>query len=134
MSKIKELLEQEQVNDSTCPRCAFARALYQYNAFGVQDETVYCWRCGYSSYSGIKLDQDLSFVRWEHSISAPAGLLVVGAKHTNLNSDEQILEKVAWLRAEIAAGKTKGEDAYLTRWNRGTGQVELLVGKHPWEP
>jgi hypothetical protein len=61
MSKIKELLEVERIEDTSCPRCDFAKALFQYNAFNLQDETVFCFRCGYSSYSGIKLDHDLSF-------------------------------------------------------------------------
>lgn len=135
MSKLKsDLLQDTQfhIEDTNCPRCGFCKALYQYNAFNCEDETIHCFRCGYESYSGMKLDHEGQCIGSEHRQSSPAGYLVCA--HITLElTEDQIEDKAAWLRAEIESGRTNGKDAYLSRWNGETKQAELVVGKYPWQ-
>src|SRR5580704_1279053 len=45
---------------------------------------------------------------------------------------EEVTGEGCLLRAEIAAGKVAGRDAYLARWNEFAGEAELVEGKYPW--
>jgi hypothetical protein len=124
--------EELQFNDGDCPRCNFNRALYQLNAFGCQDVTIFCWRCGYYDYLALKLDKKGRSLGSEHQTSCPLGFLSAAGELIDLNSEEDIQEKAEWLKAEIAAGKIAGRDTYLARWNESTGEAELVEGKYPW--
>jgi hypothetical protein len=124
--------EEFRIEDGDCPRCNFNRALHQHNAFGCENVTVFCFRCGYYDYSALKLDTKGRIHGSEHQTSQPVGLLVVGGNYDELNSEEETQEKAAWLRAEIAAGKIAGRDAYVSRWDEATQQAELVEGSYPW--
>jgi hypothetical protein len=41
-------------------------------------------------------------------------------------------KKVIGPAPRVAAGKADGHDAYLSRWNESTGEVELVIGRYPW--
>lgn len=116
-----------------CPQCGYEEADYEFNCRTRGEETL-CNRCGYRESWEAKRDEDGQLLGWKHDISQGAGALwyrptegIAYACHS-LHSANELAEAERWLKERLAAGTVEEDTARLTRWNKETRSVELVLG------
>ena len=117
-----------------CPQCGYEQADYIYDCRTSDGDTM-CRRCGYQEYSETKFDEDGNYCGSKHEISRGAGALWYrrigqGVRCGEFfNTGKEVLDAEQWLRERLDRGEVDPEVSYLTRWNRGTERVEVVIGK-----
>lgn len=117
-----------------CPQCGFDEAEHDFDCRTNEKETV-CWRCGYYESWTIERGEEGNGCGWTHVVDPGFGVLYYGAARPGecslraLHSSQELVDAEQWLRERSAKTDTKLKDAYLTRWNTETAQVELIIGE-----
>jgi hypothetical protein len=117
-----------------CRQCAYQQADYEYYCRIGEDVTI-CRRCGYHESWTAKRDQEGMPCGWTHEIDRGFGALWYGKKgfggfgNSCLRSAQELAEAEQWLRERLAKGEVEPQNSYLTRWNKETKQVELVIGE-----
>jgi hypothetical protein len=126
MSSVQDLIK--------CKQCGYKEADYLYYCRIGEDVTT-CRRCGFHESWTAKRDQDGVPCGWLHEIDEGFGALFYRLKGAGgfangcMRSANELAEAERWLRERLAKGEVEPQDSYLTRWNRETMQVELVVGE-----
>jgi hypothetical protein len=116
-----------------CPQCEFAEADSCFD-WRARTNDVMCRRCGYTEQDGPVLDES-GVCGWKNEAKYGAGALWYRGADGNgafaaryLGSVEAVTEAEKWLRERLAAGEVDPAVSYLTRWNKQTKQIELVLG------
>jgi|SRR5579872_4156132 len=131
MSSVQDQIE--------CKQCHYPEADYTYYCRVAEDSTV-CRRCGYHESWTAKRDQEGVPCGWIHEIDQGFGALSYGWKDGGgfttscLQSAQQLAEAERWLRERLAKGEGGPQNYYLTRWNKETKKVELVIGEFEESP
>jgi hypothetical protein len=128
MSSVQDLIK--------CKLCGYKEADYLYYCRIAEDRTT-CRRCGYHESWTAKRDQEGIPCGWIHEIDHGFGVLFYsptgggggGFTTSCLHSDQELANAEQWLRERLAKGEVEPKSSYLTRWNRETKQVELVIGE-----
>ena len=122
-----------------CRQCGYKQADYQYYCRIAEDVTI-CRHCGYHESWTAKRDQDGMPCGWTHEIDQGFGALWYTKKGSSefanscLRSAQELAEAEQWLRERLAKGEVEPQNSYLTRWNKETKQVELVIGEYSESP
>jgi hypothetical protein len=103
-----------------CPQCEFPQALVFDG--GTYDHEIQCRNCGYENRDGEVLE-------------GAGACGCYGADGSGvfycLHSAEQIAAAVEGMREGFAVGKPDPKLSYVTRWNKTTKRLEVVLGRKP---
>lgn len=81
------------------------------------------------------VDKSGGIYGWKNDVKYGAGALLYSSISSKgrfatscLHSVEDVTEAEKWLREGLAAGQLDPTVPYLTRWNKHTKQIEVVVG------
>ena len=116
-----------------CPQCKFEQADFEFNC-RTSEEYLQCRMCGYCEYVDRETDSE-GKVSFKHRVIRGAGALLyrrkgaIGYCARYLATQEEVSEAAQWLSEKLAAGEVRPSSAYLSRWNKETPSVELVIGR-----
>jgi len=119
-----------------CKQCGYEEADYEFYCRTCEDVTT-CRHCGYHERWTAKCDEEGKPCGWKHEIDFGFGALWYGSKDQGLftshclHSAQELADAETWLREQLAKGEIEHDVAYLTRWNKQTRELELIVGELP---
>ena len=125
MSSVQDLIE--------CPQCGYKEADYLYYC-KIGENMTTCRRCGYHESWTVKRDKGRNPCGWIHEIDYGCGALWYRATggtafaSYGLRSVQELAKAERWLRKRLAKKQVE-PPSYLTRWNKETKQVELVIGE-----
>src|ERR1700688_1973942 len=115
-----------------CPQCGCEEANYEFDCRTSEEETL-CPQCGYRESWEAKRDEDGQFLDWKHDISQGVGVLwyrpadgIAFACHS-LHTAAEFAKAEGWLKEQLVAGTVHKDTARLTRWNKESRRVELVI-------
>jgi len=117
-----------------CRQCGYKAADYEYRCRSCEEVTT-CRRCGFHESWTLKRNQEDVPCGWIHEIDEGFGALfyrpIDGAGFAShcLCSAQEVANAEGWLRELLAKGEVDAQNSYLTRWNKETKQVDLVVGE-----
>lgn len=122
-----------------CPQCKYPEADYVYYCRIGEDLTI-CRRCGYHESWTAKRSPEGIPCGWVHEIDEGFGALWYTLKGAAvfssvcLRSAEGLAEAEAWLRERLAKDEVESKNSYLTRWNKESRKIEVVIGEfNKWD-
>jgi hypothetical protein len=118
---------------TSCGQCSYLAAEYEFDCATREDATG-CRRCGYTEYLDTNCDEKGNICAWKRETSVGAGALWCRGIGDEvfccrfLKTGKEVLNAEQWLRKALDKGLVDPDVSYLTRWNRETEQVEVIIG------
>lgn len=125
-----------------CAQCGNPQACEFYDEYcTVEAVEILCRRCGHTEYTGTVVnDKEAEPCGWKHEVNYGAGFLQFRPKGQRrsigkpLHTAKQVDDAERLVREKLAKGDYGAHGTYLTRWNRTSRQVEIVIGAPRSDP